>query len=121
MTFERLLVVLTVIAVAVILAAIQNRGVAVTRRRRAFEGVSPGLAVFASRTCQSCESIEAMVADAAGSENRRVYWWDESPEIFERNGIERVPAIARVGEDGSGWIAVGVPSAARLRRWLRGP
>lgn len=121
MTLERLLVVLAVIGLAVLLGVIQNRGVAMARHRRSFVGLSPGLVVFASRSCASCDTVEAMVAEAAGSKEHRVVWWEESPEVFEHNEIDRVPAVALVGEDGKGWIAVGVPPPARLRRWLGGP
>ncbi len=121
MNLERLLIVLAVIALAVLLGIIQNRGVAMVRHRRTFTDLEPGLVVFASRSCAGCDTVEGMVASYAGGREHRIYWWDESPEVFERNDIDRVPAVASVAEDGTGWIAVGVPPSARLRRWLRGP
>ncbi len=121
MNVERLLVVLAVLAVAVMVARLQNRGAAVARHRRTFVGLAPGVYVFASRTCDQCETVEALVEEAIGTGRHRTIWWDESPHIFESNDIDRVPAIAQVGSDGAGWVAVGIPSAMRLRRWLGGP
>ena len=118
MTVERALIVLAVILVAVIVARLQNRGAAVRRRRRTFTDLAPGVIVFASRSCDQCEAIESMVTDIVGPGGYEIFWWDEAPGVFDSNDIDRVPAIARVEDDGAGWVAVGVPSALRLRRWI---
>ncbi len=121
MNLERLLIVLAVIAVAVAVAKIQNRGVAVVKRRRSFVGIAPGVVVFESSSCGRCEAVESVVSSIAGEGGYSVVRWDDHPDVFRDNGIDRIPAIARIGEDGTGWLVSGIPSARRLRGWLGNP
>ena len=70
--------------------------------------------------CTACARLQAELAKADITAVT-VLDWDEAPEVFLSAGIDRVPALVSVDPTGSGWMVQGVPSAARLRKWLGGP
>ena len=115
----RTVVVLAVVAVALGVAYVQRRGMAIRRTTRSFDGLERGIYLFGSETCSSCEIMRHRLAEAGVefSEFRA----EAMPEVFDRYRLEKVPATARVANDGTGWLAVGVITPARIRRWLSSP
>jgi hypothetical protein len=115
----RLVVVVAVLGLAAAVALLQRRGAGWRRVSRRFPDVGPGLVLFASATCASCDrAIEVL----DGLERPpRVVRYEMEQEMFERLGIRRVPAVAWVGADGNGWISYGIPRLARIRGWLADP
>ncbi|HVR33254.1 MAG TPA: hypothetical protein VMS74_11170 [Acidimicrobiia bacterium] len=112
----RLAVVAAVGAAAVIVALIGRRGVAVARRRVVLEGIGPGLILFTSTSCGTCAQMRA-----------RMGKWPQTVEVSYESaadafpaGVDRVPAVALVDEQGRGWIAHGRVSEGRLARWIAG-
>lgn len=113
----RLVVVGAVVVMVLIGAAIARRGV-VLRRHPPPAGLEPGVYVFVSDVCSTCQRVEDSVASAVPTGGYRRVSWESEPELFRRLGIERVPVTVQVRADGGGWAASGVPSTRRLRRWL---
>ncbi len=117
---SRLLVVAVVVGATVAFAMAVRRGMAVRRRSVQMDLPHAGLVVFASSGCTACVRLQAELAKA-GLTDVTVLDWDGSPELFLSAGIDRVPALVSLDPTGSGWMVQGVPSAARLRKWLGGP
>lgn len=113
----RLLVVTVIGALAVLMAFMSRRGRSL--RRRTFEprGIGPGLHLFTSASCSSCDRARAALAESGRSFTEHSY--ERNAQVLEENRIERVPAVAHVPDgDGSAWLAEGVPSVRSLARWL---
>ncbi len=115
----RLLAVLGVVAVALVVALLQRRGTSIRRVQRSFTGLDAGVYLFSSDTCQTCNLMRERL-QAAGTPFTEVSAERDS-RLFEAQGIGRVPSVALVGRDGSGWMASGILSEARTRRWLADP
>ena len=113
----RLLVVAAVGIAAVGVALFARRGPGLIRRSIEIPGHGPGLVFFSSSACSSCARMrEGLKA------------WPDAVEVtYEQAGadfpkaIDRVPAIALLDAAGRGWVAYGVVSEPRLRRWVGGP
>ncbi|MGF1666188.1 MAG: glutaredoxin family protein [Acidimicrobiia bacterium] len=117
---SRLLVVLAVVGVTLAFALAVRRGMAVRRRSVQIDLPHSGVVVFASSGCVTCARLEAELSQA-GIADVTVLDWDESPELFLSAHIDRVPTLVSLDAGGTGWMVQGVPSAARLRKWLGGP
>lgn len=117
---SRLAVVSVVVIVTVVLAMAVRRGMAVRRRSVQMDLPHSGTVLFVSSGCATCARLQAELAEA-GAADVAVLDWDESPELFLAAGIDRVPTLVRLDPHGAGWMVQGVPSAARLRKWLGGP
>lgn len=110
----RVVVVLGVGVIAVLWAAVARRGFAVRRHPIFLPDLGSGLFLFTSSTCASCARMaERLVEFPAVTEISH-------ERASFPSGITRVPAVAFVDEDGRGWIAYGLVSDARLRRWIAG-
>ncbi|MDH4119875.1 MAG: glutaredoxin family protein [Acidimicrobiia bacterium] len=114
----RAIVVVLVVVVAGLGGAVLRRGAAL-RRRNVATTLEPGLHLFTAAGCGSCDRARRILAGAGEEFSER--GWEDEPELFRREGIDRVPVLMRVGADGSAWRIHGVPSTARLRRWLGDP
>jgi hypothetical protein len=111
--------VLAVVAVALGVALVQRRGRAIRRVRRSFDGLNEGIYLFGSETCSSCESMRRRLKEAGVEFSE--FGAEAEPEILRRYRVDKVPALAQVGADGSGWLAAGVIAPGRIRRWLASP
>jgi hypothetical protein len=116
----RLLLVSVVVGVTVAFAVAVRRGLAVRRRPVQIDIPHSGVVVFASSGCATCTRLQAELSEA-GIADVTVLDWDESPELFLSAHIDRVPTLVSLDSGGTGWMVEGVPSAARLRKWLGGP
>lgn len=115
----RLLAVVGVAGVALAIAYLQRRGTSIRRVQRSFVGLEPGVYLFSSDTCHTCSVMRERL-QAAEIDFMEVSAESESG-VFEAQGIGRVPSVACVDGDGFGWLASGVVSEARARRWLADP
>jgi hypothetical protein len=116
----RLWIVGAVVVGVLAVAAFARRGASL-RRRAPLPGLAPGLHLFVSDTCPTCERLVQVVSSVAGDGGYRRVSWESEPEIFRKMGIERVPLTVLARPGGGGWSAAGVPSERRLRRWLGDP
>lgn len=110
----RVAVVVAVGLAAVVTAMVARRGAALRRRTVTLSGHGPGVVFFSSETCSSCAEMRVRLAD-----------WPDVIEIsYESAGaafpaeIDRVPAVALLADDGTGWVAFGLVSRHRLARWI---
>lgn len=108
-----------VAVVALVVALVSRSGFVLVRHARDFHGLEPGLVLFSSRGCQTCDRTRSVVLEVDAAAREIVY--EEEPELFHRYTIRRVPTVASVERDGRGWSAEGVMSVARLRRWVGNP
>ena len=115
----RLVIVLGVVVVALAVAFVQRRGTSIRRVRRAFVGLEPGVYLFSSDSCGTCAVMRKRL-QAAAIRYTEVSA-ERDAEVFEAQGIRRVPSVARVDSHGTGWLASGMLSEARSRRWLANP
>lgn len=110
----RLVVVAAVGITAIGVALLARRGTGLIRRSIDIEGHGPGLVFFSSSTCASCARMR----------ERLRAWPDVAEVTYETAGsdfpraIDRVPAVALLDDEGHGWVAYGVVSEARLRKWI---
>ena len=89
------------------------------RRRRPFRstGLAPGIHLFSSETCPSCERARSILVGSGLSFVEHSYESDAA--VLETNGIERVPTVAWVPDGGlPGWLDEGVPTERALVRWV---
>lgn len=115
----RLLVVGSVAAAALGSAWVVRSGATVRRSPFKSIGLNDGVHLFSASACQSCGRARAMLLASGRAFEEHVF--ESEQECHAANGIDRVPAIAWVpGPESSqeAWIAMGVPSARTLNRWL---
>lgn len=70
-------------------------------------GLAPGVYLFTSDDCASCEEAARLLTDRDISFSR--VSWQANPDLFDRLRIDAVPSVGQVGEDGSGRWWLGVP------------
>lgn len=102
-----LLAILAVVVVAVIYLA--RRRPVLTSRELTATGMPRGTYLLTSDGCDTCERAREALT------RRDVHYtelsWQKNPEVFDRLGIDAVPSVVVVGEDGSGrWWRGGVPN-----------
>lgn len=116
---ETLRVLIPVVVLAGAMAvALMARVVASRRpRRRALEGLDPGVVLFTSQRCPGCDPVRSRMIEALGPEGFREIRWTEDPQLFVTHMIDRVPTAAAVDQNGMGLIWEGMPSLRRLQRW----
>lgn len=111
----RLAVVAGAVVLAVVVGLVLRQGRAWVRRPIRIPGLGRGVYLFTARTCPPCDRMRDRLRGIA----------DVSEVAFEDGGfpdaIRRVPAVARLEADGTGWVAHGMVSRRRLERWLVGP
>jgi len=116
----RIIIVLTVVAVALLLARLSRPLVSAAHPPLAIPAgdLPAGVVLFTSGDCDQCAAARAALK-TAGIEYREVTHEIESAR-FERYGVQGVPLLARVEPDGSqSYLAAGVPTRRSLRR-IRG-
>lgn len=92
-----------------------GRGEAWIRHRIQAPDLAAGLYLFTGAGCGSCSRARTALTEAGAAFDEVAH--EEDPALFVALRIDRVPATVSVGDDHA-WIAYGVPSGARLRRWL---
>lgn len=113
----RLVVVLAIGGVAMLSAFAARRGRAWRRRSFAHRGLGPGIHLFSSEGCGSCERARSVIEASGFSFEEHSF--ESEAELLEVNGINRVPTVAWVPVNGdTGWLTEGIPSDRALVRWL---
>ncbi|MGA7270521.1 MAG: hypothetical protein WB239_05550 [Acidimicrobiia bacterium] len=101
------LVIVIVVAVALLTLAVRRRPLRRSRRIDAGD-LAPGLYLFTSGGCDSCERARRQLR------KRRLafteFYWEEKPEQFKELSIDAVPSLVLVQQGGKGrWWRGGVP------------
>jgi len=115
----RVVVVLGVVATSVAIGLVIRSGSLVRRVPVHLPGMPVGLVLFTSEACGSCAAVRSSLLTLGVSATEVVA--ESAGARFPRKVVDRVPALAMLDEDGRGWIATGVPSTRRIRRWVDGP
>ena len=102
----RLLLVGLALVIAAAAVAIRLYVLRRPRRRMKATGLGPGIYLFTSKSCLDCAPVRERLAERT---DFREIAWEDQPEVFERLGVEMVPATLVVEEDDSGWLWHGEP------------
>lgn len=111
------LVPLVVLVAASVVALVTNLVDRRRPRRRAMEGLEPGVVLFTSQRCPGCDPVRDRLVAVLGPEGFREIKWTEDPQPFQTHRIARVPTTAAVDSNGMGQVWEGMPSVRRLRKW----
>lgn len=112
-TGVRLLVVVIVVGIVVVAAAIAARTRRARPQKTTREDLPPGVHLFTSITCTTCQEARAVIASVYGdsfTETRH----EDDPESFGRHGIGRVPTAIVVLADREAVVFEGVPRRRHL-------
>jgi hypothetical protein len=101
--------VLAVAAAAALVIRARARGGA---RQIKATGFAPGVYLFTSSTCPDCGSARRVLIDELGDRGFEEIEWERDPRVFDRLGIDAVPATIVVDESGKGTVWPGSPERA---------
>lgn len=116
----RIEVVVVVMAIAMAVAWVARRGVALRRRRASLPPSVRPPVLFTSETCATCSRARRILADANLPEVTEIVW-EKHPDLFSAAAIDRVPVFVWADRSGALWRVDGVASLDRMRRWLGDP
>lgn len=85
-------------------------------RRVTLRGLGPGVVLFTSSTCSTCDEVRELVRRWSGPDGHREIGWESDPEAFERYAIARVPSVAVLDDRGEGHLWEGTPPRRPIRR-----
>ena len=71
--------------------------------------LDPGVYLFTSATCATCEKARKHLEGRLGESNLVEFEWEEHPETFSALSIDRVPCTLVVDEGGRGVLWRGQP------------
>lgn len=103
----RVAVVVGVLAVAGSIVAIQRRRRRSPERDIAAPRLEPGLYLFSSTACSTCDAARQELVAAVGVAGFSEYVWEEDPGAFSELGIDAVPSVLVMGEGGQGRLYPG--------------
>lgn len=75
-----------------------------TKRSLVETGLQPGVYFFSSSGCSDCLLARQTLSDALGEEGFLEIAWEGDRDIFDRLGVDAVPATMIVAADGSGTL-----------------
>ena len=105
---DRTLVVLALACLVVVVVVVARFRPVIRSRTLADTGLPQGTYLLTSGGCSTCERARATLRRRGVAYEELI--WQESPDVFERLGIDAVPSVLAVGESGSGrWWRGGVP------------
>lgn len=111
----RLVLILGAIAIIVVsVAVIRHRASKPVRRIRE-PGLEPGIHFFSSSSCLECDPARAVLVEHVGAEGFVEHKWEQESDLFDRLGIDGVPATLRVDRSGRGALRPGKPEPIFLR------
>lgn len=109
----RLAVIVVIVVIVLMAAAVAGRARKARPQRSTRDDLPPGVHLFTSTTCATCNEARSVIASVYGSsfsETRH----EEDPESFGRHGIARVPTAIVVSADHSAVVFEGVPRRRHL-------
>lgn len=104
------------LAVAGVVVLVQRWRAARPRRTSGPTGLAPGLYFFSSSDCETCLQARETLDARLGTDAYTEIEWQERGDVFERVGVDAVPAMVIVSADGRGSIYPGQPERA-LDAW----
>lgn len=95
----RALVVLAVLFVSgLVTLAIRNRGSESRRFRQ--DILDPGVYLFTSRTCSTCDPVREHLLALVGQSGFEEVPWESDPKTFEMLKVDKVPSLLSVATRG---------------------
>jgi hypothetical protein len=114
----RLWVVLAVALVVALAVAVLRRRPVLRARTVDHRGLRPGVHLFTSSSCDAC--LRARRTLSRRVDGFTELTWEDDPEWFERLGIDAVPSVVVVAEEGTArWFRGGLPPARQIPRSSR--
>ena len=83
-----------------------------TLRQVSGTGLAAGIYFFSSTTCPTCRSAREKMVDRVGEVGFSEIVWEENPRLISELGVDAVPAVLVVGENGAGTLYPGQPDRA---------
>lgn len=71
--------------------------------------LQPGVYLFTSSSCPTCESARRRVVEAVGEGGFEEISWESHPGVFADTGVDAVPALLVVGAPGRARLYPGAP------------
>lgn len=103
-------------AVAGVIVLLQRMRLRAPQREVEMHHLEPGLYLFSSATCSSCEAARARLVAELGSAGFEEFLWERDPAIFTDLEIERVPSVLVLREGGRGRVYAGHVERALANR-----
>lgn len=75
-------------------------------------GLAAGTYLFSSDACSTCRSARDKLVARVGEAGFSEFVWESEPRLFAELGIDAVPAVLLVAENGSGTLYRGQPDRA---------
>lgn len=80
----------------------------------AHTGLQRGVYLFSSSGCATCRQARERLHATLGASGYVEFSWEEDPEQFHQVGVDAVPSVLLVGQDGGGRLYPGQPERALL-------
>lgn len=116
--WARTVVVAGALAVAGVVVAIQRWQARRPVRLVGDTGLPPGIYLFTSTECESCRRARASLDRELGPTGYRELTWKGHADHFYSIGVDAVPTVLVVSQDGRGRIYPGQPVVV-LEEWGR--
>ena len=108
-TVVRLILVLAVLGVVAVAVTVMRMRARSSSRRVSQPDLEAGVYLFTSATCLDCERAREVVLTRFGPSGFTELAWEQSPEVFARLSIDKVPSTLLVEETGSARLWEGQP------------
>lgn len=80
----------------------------------AHTGLRRGVYLFSSSGCATCRQARERLQATLGASGYVEFSWEKHAEQFHQVGVDAVPSVLLVGEDGGGRLYPGQPERALL-------
>lgn len=107
----RVALILAAIGLVLVVASVRHRSVRSPRPVRA-ESMQAGVYLFASSTCETCDRAREKLDRGIGEDGYTELVWEQDPGPFGELGVEAVPSVVVLGNDGTGRLFPGQPERA---------
>jgi hypothetical protein len=104
----RIVLLAVALAVALAISWVLQRRSRRSARPMANPGLPPGFHYFSSPACETCREARSLLDRRLGREGFTEHEWDQDPEVFQRLGVDQVPALIVVADDGSARLYSGL-------------
>lgn len=99
-TWARVGFLLAVLAIAGVIVLLQRQRLRPGERALDAPDLVPGLYLFSSSTCSTCERARTRLREALGHSGFEEFSWETDSEVFIDLGIDSVPAVLVVDHGG---------------------
>lgn len=114
-TWARVALVLGALAVAGLVVLFQRWRLRRPVREVESGTLSGGVYFFSSASCPTCAVARRKLEARLGASGYTEYAWEEEPGPFSDLGVDAVPAVAILDDDGRGRLYPGQPGRALAR------